>query len=214
MSSEPLVEFTKMKKIRNGLTEKRVNVQNELNKLDREIEIIDDDIWEARQIIKGAFHKTVRGIECNQTIERENPFKNLNQTRPGTQLVSADLSKPFIISHSDGFNVTTPESSYELPFTTETLLKIGRELRHFTLPRGENVIGQVLKDRINQAFPNNTTKIRWGHGETLRIEMVYNKIILVYSNTVMAENDLTCEQGETFKIKSHQVGVMLGNLKE
>ena len=30
----------------------------------------------------------------------------------------------------------------------------------------------------------------------------------------MAENDLTCEQGEMFEIKSHQVGVMLGSLKE
>lgn len=209
MSSESLVEFTKMKKIRNGLTEKRVNVQNELNKLDREIEIIDDDIWEARQIIKGAFHKTVRGIECNQTIERENPFKELstNGSKKSDDLKLEDL-KP------EDFTVTTPKSDYDLPFTTETLLKIGRELGHYVLPRGANVISQVLKDRISQAFSHKSLKIEWGNTETIRIETVCDKLILVFSNVVMMENDLTCDQGETFEITSHQVGVMLGSLKE
>ena len=204
MSIEPLVEFLKMKKVRNGLTEKRVNMQNELNKLEHEIEIVEDDIWEARHIMKGAFDKTVRGLECNQTIERENPIKDSSTN--GSK--NPDDLKP------DDFSVTTPKSDYDLPFTLDALLKIGRELGHYVLPRGENVICQVLKDRINLAFPDNKSDIQWGNSETLRVETVYNKIILVYSNTVMAENDLTCEQGKMFKIKSHQVGVMLGELKE
>ena len=141
---------------------------------------------------------------CSEHSPNENPIKELSMYGPKK---SGDL-KP------EDFIVTAPKSDYDLPFTIETLLKIGRELGHFTLPKGENVISQVLKDRINLAFPNNKSDIQWGNSETLRVETVYNKIILVYSNTVMAENDLTCEQGKMFKIKSHQVGVMLGSLKE
>ena len=91
--------------------------------------------------MKGAFDKTVRGLECNQTIERENPIKDSSTN--GSK--NPDDLKP------DDFSVTTPKSDYDLPFTLDALLKIGRELGHFVLPRGENVICQVLKDRINLA---------------------------------------------------------------
>ena len=179
-------------------------MENELNTLRHTIRIAENDVLDAEYEIRMSQHKLVTDPIKELYRERENPIKELSMYGPKK---SGDL-KP------EDFIVTAPKSDYDLPFTIETLLKIGRELGHFTLPKGENVISQVLKDRINLAFPDNKSDIQWGNSETLRVETVYNKIILVYSNTVMAENDLTCEQGETFKIKSHQVGVMLGELKE
>ena len=143
---------------------------------------------------------------CSEHSPNENPIKdsstngskNLNNLKPEDYTVT----------------VPKPTSDYDLPFTTESLLKIGRELGHFTLPRGVNVISQVLKDRISGMLPDRALDIQWGHGGTLRIETIRDKLILVFANVVMTENNLTCEQGEAFEIRSHQVGVMLGSLKE
>ena len=204
MSDNRVSELAKMRKVKDALYEKRVNMENELNTLRHTIRIAENDVLDAEYEIRMSQHKLVTDPIKELYRERENPIKELSMYGPKK---SGDL-KP------EDFIVTAPKSDYDLPFTTETLLKIGRELGHFTLPRGANVISQVLKDRISQAFSHKSLKIEWGNTETIRIETVCDKLILVFSNVVMMENDLTCDQGETFEITSHQVGVMLGSLKE
>ena len=193
MSDNRVSELAKMRKVKDALYEKRINMENELNTLRHTIRIAENDVLDAEYEIRMSQHKLVT-----------DPIKELSMYGPKK---SGDL-KP------EDFIVTAPKSDYDLPFTLDALLKIGRELGHFVLPRGANVIDQVLKDRISGMFPDRALDIQWGHGGTLRIETIRDKLILVFSNAVMMENDLTCGQGDMFEISNQQVGIMLGSLKE
>ena len=200
MSDNRVSELAKMRKVKDALYEKRVNMENELNTLRYTIRIAENDVLDAEYEIRMSQHKLVTDPIKELYRERENPFKELITN--GSK--KSDDLKP------EDFIVTAPKSDYDLPFTLDALLKIGRELGHFVLPRGANVIDQVLKDRISGMFPDRALDIQWGHGGTLRIETIRDKLILVFSNAVMMENDLTCGQGDMFEISNQQVGIMLG----